>query len=402
MIDAALIGISGFANQHLADLIADQEAGRSRLRAVTAIDQAERPEVCARLRALGCELFDDHRAMLDAWRGRLDLCFIPAPLHLHARMTIAALESGANVFVEKPAAVTVQDVDAMADAARRAGRFVAVGFQNVYAPEVRDAKRLLCGGELGPVEHVVVQGLWPRPRAYFERNGWAGRLRVGEDWVLDSPIANAMSHHLNLALFLAGADERSSAEPVAIEAELYRAADIESADSTFLRIETAGGVPVVAALTHAGDVQRDPEVVATCRDGAVRWGMASTAIARGDREERRPSTSNKDLRGHILDGLHRRLADPGAFLCDLAIGRAHVLCVDGAFAAAPVRRIDPAAIEPRPLKESTVAAVRDMPEVVAEVARTRRLPAELGVSWARPAGRLDLRGFERFAGPAGS
>ena len=65
MIKACLIGISGYGDVHFNDLLREQEAGRSRLFAATVINQAEEKEKCARLMEIGCEIFTDHRKMLE-------------------------------------------------------------------------------------------------------------------------------------------------------------------------------------------------------------------------------------------------------------------------------------------------------------------------------------------------
>ena len=77
MINVAVIGISGFGAVHYADFVREHAAGRVNVVAATVINQADEPEKCAFLQSIGCRLFTDYRAMLEEFRGKIDLCFIP-------------------------------------------------------------------------------------------------------------------------------------------------------------------------------------------------------------------------------------------------------------------------------------------------------------------------------------
>lgn len=61
----------------------------------------------------------------------------------HAELTIAALEAGKHVYVEKPLADNLQQCEAVIEAERRTGKHVCVGFNRRFAPAYQDAKRLL-------------------------------------------------------------------------------------------------------------------------------------------------------------------------------------------------------------------------------------------------------------------
>lgn len=60
-------------------------------------------------------------------RADVDAICVAAPSAHHAEITLAALEAGKHVLVEKPIATTVQDALRMGDAARAAGRKLVVG-----------------------------------------------------------------------------------------------------------------------------------------------------------------------------------------------------------------------------------------------------------------------------------
>jgi len=70
--------------------------------------------------------YADYGELLDG--TRLDAVVICSPAQTHAEVTIAALERGLHVFVEKPMCITLADADRIVDARDRVGRVVQVGY----------------------------------------------------------------------------------------------------------------------------------------------------------------------------------------------------------------------------------------------------------------------------------
>src|SRR5436309_3238192 len=78
-----------------------------------------------------------------------DAVIICIPNHLHAPVTLAALESGKHVLVEKPMALSLADAAAMVAAAERAGRVLMCGLSLRFASSIRQVKALVSGGAVG-------------------------------------------------------------------------------------------------------------------------------------------------------------------------------------------------------------------------------------------------------------
>ena len=85
------------------------------------------------------QTYGDYRKMLDA--EELDIVLVGTPDHWHALPTIAALEAGADVFVQKPISVDIVEGQAMLAAARKHNRVVQVGTQRRSTPHLIDAKK---------------------------------------------------------------------------------------------------------------------------------------------------------------------------------------------------------------------------------------------------------------------
>ena len=92
-------------------------------------------------------------------------------------VAIAALNAGKHVLVEKPAARSVNELDALIEAARRANRTVRVGFNHRYHPSLLEARRLVDAGELGPL--LFMRG----------RYGHGGRVGYEREWRADPALS---------------------------------------------------------------------------------------------------------------------------------------------------------------------------------------------------------------------
>ncbi|PAW78177.1 MAG: hypothetical protein B9S32_08255 [Verrucomicrobia bacterium Tous-C9LFEB] len=277
----ALIGVSSYARMILRCLRRAITSGDYKLAAVVVINPVEEAETCRELEATGCRIYGDYRTMLREWSGRLDLCIVPTSIHWHKPMTLDALAAGANVLVEKPLAGSVAEGRAILDAAHAAGKFVAVGFQDMYGPVVWELKDWLLSGQAGPIESVHVTGSWPRHHDYYTRNDWAGRLQCGGRPVYDSPLNNAFAHFVNLALFLSGSERHEAAEIQNVSGNLWRFYPIETFDTARVCCRSREGVPIHIALTHVDVESVAPRIVVRLRDGEVAWTHDQDAVFRG-------------------------------------------------------------------------------------------------------------------------
>lgn len=87
----------------------------------------------------------------------LDIVLVATPDHWHALAMIAAVNAGADVYVQKPTGVDTLESKAMLDAARATGRVVQVGTQRRSTPHLIEAKkRVVDEGLLGNVAFAEV------------------------------------------------------------------------------------------------------------------------------------------------------------------------------------------------------------------------------------------------------
>lgn len=379
----ALVGIGGYGRVHLAHLRELQRRGELVLAAAVAFPAAAAEGEAAGLRAEGCLVVASLEELLAARAGlALELAIVCTPIHLHARMTIALLRAGFDVLVEKPLAATSADAAAVEAAARATGRKVAVGFQYLHAPEIGALQRRLRAGEIGALRRLVVQAAWPRSHAYYARNDWAGRVRLGDDWVLDSPVSNALSHFLMLMFFLAGADD-AAAEPRRVRSELYRAQPIESFDTAVLGFETAAGVRLDFYGTHSSTEVGRPSLRIEGAAGWAEWVPDSHARLQGPGgawEQR--AAPEADTRERMLRAVLAWRRGEAAFVCSPALAATHVRCVEELHGSTPILPIPPSARRTEARDGEWFTHVPGLAEGLAEAARRGSGLGEVGFAWA--------------------
>lgn len=106
--------------------------------------------------------------VLDSYEALLadpetDVLYIPLPNGLHAEWTIKALHAGKHVLCEKPLAITLEEVDRIAAAARETGRVVMEAFMYRHHPQTLKVKELIDGGAVGALR--VIKGSFTFPIA---------------------------------------------------------------------------------------------------------------------------------------------------------------------------------------------------------------------------------------------
>jgi predicted dehydrogenase len=84
----------------------------------------------------------------------VDAVYNPLPNHLHAPLTIKALDAGKHVLCEKPIALNAEEAEQIEAAQRRSGRLVAEAFMVRFHPQWQRAREITRGGRLGDVRAI--------------------------------------------------------------------------------------------------------------------------------------------------------------------------------------------------------------------------------------------------------
>jgi len=236
--------------------------------------------------------------------------------------------------------------------------------------------------------------------SYYKRNRWAGRIKSDNgEWVLDSPANNAMAHYLHNALYVLGDKAETSAQPISVQAELYRANPIENYDTAFLRVRTDQDAEILFYGSHAVPENMNPAFYYEFEQATVEY-----------------STNNgNNIIAHFKDGSNINYGDPNApgeewkklwqtvesiqtgkpVLCGIKAATAQTLCINGAQESAETIAIPREYIRVDKLgKADSLTWVVGMQEAILESYNQGCLPSEIkAYPWSKAGKTVDLRNY---------
>ena len=184
-INVALIGVGCRGNDHL-ELLLQHRKNKPDIEIVAICDTYQKRLSMALRKAPGAKTYAHHQEVLQ--RTDIDAVFIATPDHWHAPITLAAMESGKDVYVEKPMTHTVEESKVVAHRAKELKRVVQVGVQGTSWTRWHKIHDIIQSGMIGQV--VAVQGT-------YSRNAPDGDWNTGEWWSIDpaaSPDATGDNH----------------------------------------------------------------------------------------------------------------------------------------------------------------------------------------------------------------
>jgi myo-inositol 2-dehydrogenase / D-chiro-inositol 1-dehydrogenase len=99
-------------------------------------------------------VYDNYRELVA--RRDIDALVISTPDHWHAEIALAAVESGKDVYLQKPFTMTFAEGVILRDAVRRHGRILQIGSQQRSWEQFRRAAELIRSGRIGKVQRVEI------------------------------------------------------------------------------------------------------------------------------------------------------------------------------------------------------------------------------------------------------
>lgn len=133
----------------------------------------------------------DYQVMLGD--PEVDLVIVSTRHNAHAKMVIESLDAGKHVFVEKPLAITQDELNDILKAYRRANKTISVGFNRRFAPLASEMKRIL-GSSHSPMNIIATMNA-----GFIPSNVWVHDMEIG-----GGRIIGEACHFIDLCSFLTG------------------------------------------------------------------------------------------------------------------------------------------------------------------------------------------------------
>lgn len=169
MIRVAMIGCGDMARYHARQMLLQRET--TQISVVCEPSPVSYAAFCEEFTGEGLDPppnEPDLAVLLDHYK--LDAAFIITPHVFHHDQTIACLEAGLDVLLEKPMVMNVQEAVSLISARDRTGRLLVVAFPGGLSPRIRKAVDLVRSGEIGRVVSIsatlwqnwgqLAQGTW--------------------------------------------------------------------------------------------------------------------------------------------------------------------------------------------------------------------------------------------------
>ena len=206
----------------------------------------------------------------------IDVVTICVPSGLHAELAIKAANAGKHIIVEKPMAITKEQLDAMEEACERNGVMLSSVAQSRFTSGVRKAKQAIEDGYLGKMVCADVYMKFNRTQEYYNTGGWRGTKAMDGGGAL----MNQGIHGVDLLLYLAG-DVKSV---YAVSKTLARQIEVEDTLSAVLEFKS-GATGVIQATTsvYPGYPRRlelngDKGTIVLEEGNLIRWDMEDTTL----------------------------------------------------------------------------------------------------------------------------
>lgn len=190
-LKTAIIGCGNISGVHVNAI---NKSNKAELVAVVDIIE-ERAKKAAKLH--DCKYFTDYR---DLSKMDLDVVHICTPHFLHYPMAVDMLESGFNVLVEKPLAITVKQAAEMIETAAINGQRLGVVYQNRFNENALLVKKIIAEKIYGNILGIRGFLTWCRDKKYYQQDKWRGYYKTEGGGVL----INQAIHTLDLLSWFVG------------------------------------------------------------------------------------------------------------------------------------------------------------------------------------------------------
>jgi len=127
----------------------------------------------------------------------VDIVYIATPHHLHAELSITAMENDKHVLCEKPLSLNKKEASAIIETSRRTNRFFMEALWTRFNPSFMEVKRRIDNGEIGQVKYINADFAF---RSNFPLEDRTTNISLGGGAILDIGIYPAFLSYVLLGI----------------------------------------------------------------------------------------------------------------------------------------------------------------------------------------------------------
>ncbi|OAB40177.1 Gfo/Idh/MocA family protein [Paenibacillus antarcticus] len=268
MIKTAVIGLGDISNIHIPAI---QSNPNVKLVAVCDRDETLRDNLP------GVSFYTDLHDMLE--QETLDCVHICLPHYLHLPATIACVEKGVHVFLEKPLALNADEGLTLVKLEEDYKEVkICVCLQNRFNDTFIKIQEIVQSKQYGDI--VGIKGLvtWSRPQAYYDDKPWRGRMKYAGGGVM----INQSIHTLDLMQLLGG-----EIETIRGSIDNLLDYDIEVEDTATAHIQFVNGAKGLyyATIANTGNSSVELQVLFENGELTIKDSILTRLNVRGEKEE---------------------------------------------------------------------------------------------------------------------
>ena len=141
--------------------------------------------------------YSDYKEMLD--KEKPELVAIATESGKHAQIALDCLDAGANVIIEKPIALSLEDADKIIEKSKEKGLVVCANHQNRFNKSIQKIRQTVESGQFGKMLYGTAHIRWNRGKDYYTQAPWRGT------WAQDGgALMNQCIHNIDLLRWMMG------------------------------------------------------------------------------------------------------------------------------------------------------------------------------------------------------
>ncbi|HLU21961.1 MAG TPA: Gfo/Idh/MocA family oxidoreductase [Bacillaceae bacterium] len=243
MVRVAIIGTGAISGSHINGYL--EFPDRCEIVALCDIFPEKAKQTAERL-GLKIPIYNDYKTLLQ--QVDVDLVSICTPPYTHAPIAIDSLKAGKHVIVEKPMASSLEECDAMIEAANENNKLLSVVAQNRFTNPMMKVKHVLDTQLIGPIVHAQVDSYWWRGHSYYDL-WWRGTWeKEGGGCTLNHAV-----HHIDIFQWMNGMPSEITA---VMSNTSHDNAEVEDISIAIAKYDNGSLAQITSSVVHHGEEQQ--------------------------------------------------------------------------------------------------------------------------------------------------